>query len=97
MKHRVTVTVGGLEYNLLADDDPQYVKKAADLVNRKLVEIEEAGSNLSALTATVMAAMNLADDYYKAQDSSESLRSQIREYADEAAALRQELAKLKRG
>lgn len=97
MKNRVTVTIGGLEYNLLADDDPQYVKKTADLVDRKLREMNQAGGNLSALTAAVMAALNIADDYYKAQEASESLRGQIREYADEAAALRAEIAKLKRG
>ena len=44
-----------------------------------------------------MAALNIADDYYKAQAASDSLRSQIREYADEAASLRAELARLKRG
>ena len=32
MKNRVTVTVGGLEYNILADDDPDYVRKTAELV-----------------------------------------------------------------
>ena len=36
VKNRVTVTIGGMEYHLLADDDPQYVKKTAELVDRKL-------------------------------------------------------------
>ena len=94
VKNRVTVTIGGMEYHLLADDDPQYVKKTAELVDRKLREVHQGSANLSALTAAVMAALNIADDYYKASDS---LRSQIREYADEAASLRAELARLKRG
>ena len=38
MKNRVTVNIGGIEYHLLADDDPQYVKKTAELVDRKLSE-----------------------------------------------------------
>ena len=86
VKNRVTVTIGGMEYHLLADDDPQYVKKTAELVDRKLREVHQGSANLSALTAAVMAALNIADDYY-----------QIREYADEAASLRAELARLKRG
>lgn len=97
VKNRVTATIGGMEYHLLADDDPQYVKKTAELVDRKLREVHQGSANLSALTAAVMAALNIADDYYKAQAASDSLRSQIREYADEAASLRAELARLKRG
>ena len=93
MKNRVTVNIGGIEYHLLADDDPQYVKKTAELVDRKLQEVRQ----LSELTAAVMAALNIADDYYKAQEAAESLRGQIREYADEAASLRAENARLKKG
>ena len=38
MKNRVTVVVGGLEYNILADDDPEYVKYVFTLTN----ELKEA-------------------------------------------------------
>ena len=53
VKNRVTVTIGGMEYHLLADDDPQYVKKTAELVDRKLREVHQGSANLSALTAAV--------------------------------------------
>lgn len=95
MKNRVTVTVGGLEYNILADDNPEYVKKIAELVDCKLREMKQDGA-LSSLTAAVMAALTIADDYYKSQVAAERLRGQVREYADEAAALRAEVAKLKK-
>lgn len=95
MKNRVTVTVGGLEYNILADDDPEYVKKTAELVDRRLREMKQDGA-LSSLTAAVMAALNIADDYYKSQLAAENLRSQVQQYAEESAALRAEVAKLKK-
>ncbi|WP_458863085.1 cell division protein ZapA [Acidaminobacterium chupaoyuni] len=95
MTNRITVRIGGLDYTILAEDDPQYVKKTAELVDRKLKEVSQGG-NLSALTAAVMAALNIADDYYKAQESTDNLRAQIREYADEAAKLRMELARAKK-
>lgn len=53
MKNRVTVTVGGLEYNILADDDPDYVRKTAELVERRLREMKQEGAP-SSLTAAVM-------------------------------------------
>ena len=87
MKNRVTVTVGGLEYNILADDDPDYVRKTAELVERRLREMKQEGAPSS---------LNIADDYYKSQLAAEHLRGQVREYADEAAALRAEVAKLKK-
>lgn len=87
--------MGGLEYNILADDDPEYVKKTAELVDRKLREMKQDGA-LSALTAAVMAALNIADDYCKSQMTAEHLRSQVQQYAEESAALRAEVAKLKK-
>lgn len=95
MKNRVTVVVGGLEYNILADDDPEYVKKTAELVDRKIREMKQDGA-LSSLTAAVMAALNIADDYYKAMLTAEHLRGQVQQYAGEADELRAEVAKLKK-
>ena len=48
------------------------------------------------LTSAVLAAMNIADRYYKSQSSVENMRAQIRSYADECAHLRSELNKLKK-
>ena len=50
----------------------------------------------SELTSAVLAAMNIADRYYKSQASVENMRAQIRSYADECAHLRSELNKLKK-
>ena len=49
MKNRVTVNIGGIEYHLLADDDPQYVKKTAELADRKLREVRQGSAKLSEL------------------------------------------------
>ncbi len=48
------------------------------------------------MTAAVLAAMNISDLYYKAKESSDGLRAQIKDYAEECAKLRAEVARLKR-
>ena len=48
------------------------------------------------MTSVVLAAMNIADKYYKAQDGTDGLRLQVRDYAEECARLRAEVARLKK-
>ena len=57
---------------------------------------ELLSGRLSRADAAVLAAMNIADRYYKSQASVENMRAQIRSYADECAHLRSELNKLKK-
>ena len=51
---------------------------------------------MGTLDCAVLACLNVADLYYKAQASSDGLRGQIRDYAEENGALRAEIARLKK-
>ncbi|MBE6988679.1 MAG: cell division protein ZapA [Clostridia bacterium] len=75
MKNKVTVTIGGLDYTILADESEEHIKRAAALVDRKMAELN--GAPLSAVQKAVLAALNIADDYYKHQDSMSELRQQL--------------------
>ena len=44
----------------------------------------------------VLAAMNIADQYFKEQEAAENLRRQIKEYLEEATKLKMELSEAKR-
>ena len=56
----------------------------------------ELTTPFSTLTSSVLAAMNIADRYYKAEASTDGLRMQIKDYAEECSRLRTEVARLKR-
>ncbi|MBR4878526.1 MAG: cell division protein ZapA [Clostridia bacterium] len=75
MKNKVTVTIGGLDYTILAEESEEHIKRAAALVDRKMAELNDAP--LSAVQKAVLAALNIADDYYKHQDSMSELRQQL--------------------
>ena len=53
-------------------------------------------SRLSQADAAVLAAMNIADQYFKEQEAAENLRRQIKDNLEEANRLKMELSEAKR-
>ena len=95
MKNRVTVTIGGQPYTLIAAEGDEYVVKVANYVDTKLKETLK-GNKMSAVDAAVLTAMNIADEKFREQDASENLRRQIKELLEESAKLKMELSESKR-
>ena len=94
MQNRVTVTVGGLKYTLLTTEGEDYVHRVADYVNEKLKE--NAGQGISQMDGAILTAINIADDRFKEQDTSENLRRQIKELLEENSKLKLEQSEAKR-
>ena len=95
MKNKIVVTIGGRDYTMVAVEDGAYVRRCAELVDQQLREVLAAGK-LSQADAAVLAAMNIADQLFKAQDASENLRRQVKENLEEANSLKLELSEAKR-
>ena len=94
MQNKVTVTINDQEYTLVASEDTAYMTKVAALVDAKMREVLQSGK-ISTADAAILAALNVADDYYKAQDAAENLRKQIKDSLEENKALNLELSKAK--
>lgn len=95
MQNRVTVTVGGLKYTLLAAEDENYVHRVAAYVNDKLKETGRTGG-VSQMDCAVLTAINIADERFKEREASENLRRQIKELLEENSKLKSELSESKR-
>ena len=95
MQNRITVTVGGLKYTLLAAEDESYVHRVAAYVNEKLKETAKAGG-ASQMDCAVLTAINIADERFKEQEASVDLRRQIKDLMEENARLKTELSESKR-
>ena len=95
MKHTIKVTIDGRDYNMVAMEDEDYVRRCAELVDQQIQEIS-AGGRLSQADAAVLAAMNVADLYLKEQQTAENLRRQVKENLEEANSLKLELSEAKR-
>ena len=95
MKNKVTVTIADQQYTLIADRDAAAVERIAAHVDTRVSEVMN-GSHLSLADGAVLAAMNIAEEYFKEQEASENLRRQLKEYLEETAQVKQELSEAKR-
>ena len=95
MANRITVTICSQEYTLVADEDAAYIQKVAAAVDEKMEQFM-AQTPVGRSDAAVLAAVNLADELYKAQEAAENLRHQVKTYLDEASAAKNEISDLKR-
>ena len=95
MENRITVSICGEEYTFTAEESPAYMQKVAAMVDSKMAEVL-AGGKVSRTDAAVLAAVNIADEYFKNQGNSENLRSQLKGYLDEANRAKAEASDLKR-
>ena len=95
MKNRVTVTIAGQEYTLVASEEAQYMQKVAAQVAAQVRQVVE-GSKVSLADGALLAAVNIADEYFKEVEAAENLRRQLKEYLEDSARIKLELSEAKR-
>lgn len=95
MANRVTMSICGDEYTLVADESSAYMEKVGALVDKKMTELMEL-AHMGRGDAAVLTAVNIADELFKAQESAENLRRQLKNYLDEATQAKAEISELKR-
>lgn len=72
-KQKTTVRIAGKEYTLVSTDSPEHLARVASYVDRQLSETMRSG-RIPANAASVLVAMNLADELLHAQDEVNRLR-----------------------
>ena len=95
MRNHITVTIAGQEDTIVAAEEENYVRRVAGHVDNKVQEVLSSG-RASLVESVVLAALNIADEYYKEQEASENLRRQLKEYLEEGTKLKMELSEAKR-
>ena len=95
MANRVVVNICGEEYTFVAEESPAYMQKVGTYVSQKMDEVLSS-AKVGRSDAAILTAANIADELFKAQATSEQLRSQIKGYLDEAGKAQAEASDLKR-
>lgn len=95
MKHRVTVTIAGRDYTLIAAEDDGYVQRVAAYVDGQMTDLINV-TRVSVTDGAVLAATNIADALFKEQETSENLRRQLKEALEETTKVTMELSDAKR-
>ncbi len=102
-KNKITITINNRDYTLVSSDTKEHMEMVAEYIDKKIGEITFAsGGSLTIQDTSILAAINVADDYFKSEETADNLRSQIKQYIDEASAasfknsqLETEIARLK--
>ncbi|MBO7664151.1 MAG: cell division protein ZapA [Clostridia bacterium] len=75
-RQTINVLVAGKNYTLTSSDSPEYVRRVAAFVDRRLSETA-AATNLSSAQGAVLTCFQLADELLKAQDENRMLRRRM--------------------
>ena len=94
--NKVRITICGKEYALQTDEQPAYVQQLASRLDRRISEMMEENANLSVTSAAVLIGLSLMDDSYKTTSDMDNIRSEIRNYVEEAGKARAEAESLRR-
>jgi len=75
----VKVRIRNAEYLVQGEDNEQEVQRVADYVNDKLKEIEEGAEGLSEKRTAILAALDIAGDYFQILKEKENLLTSLRQ------------------
>lgn len=79
MKKTFELSILDHKFVFRSDNDEKQVKKIADYVNKKMHEIVESNKAISTANVAILAALNIADEYYKVR---EDYRTKLKRWAD---------------
>lgn len=90
-KNKVTIIISGSQYSIVSEDDPVYVEELGSEVNEAIREIVTANPHVSLTQASVLVALDFADQAKKATAAADNLRAQIKDYLEDSARARMEV------
>lgn len=87
-KNRIKVKIAGTGFTLLSAETEEYTSAVAEKLNAEIAAVRKAAPGLSLASAVMLAALNVSDAKTKAEQDADLLRTQIKEYLNEAAKYR---------
>lgn len=75
-KHSVEVQILGQRLVLKSGDDPRHLERLVAYVKRKVDEISTGGP-VSSSKIAILAALNIADDYFRVLEESRSFKREV--------------------
>jgi len=79
MPGRVDIEIFGKIYTVKGEKDPEYVRKVAEYVDRKMREISQVTETVSTSRIAILASLNIADELFDLMDNAEELRDRMTE------------------
>ena len=77
MDHPIKVKILDQEYLVKSEEDREQVYRVAEYVNEKLREVKDSSEGLSEKKATILAALNIASEYFQLLKEKDDLAADI--------------------
>ena len=88
------VRICGKDYAIVGIESDEYIQRIGLYIDKKMTEILKANSQLSTSMASILTAINVADDYFKISESFEKTKTELNNAMSELSRVRAELSKL---
>jgi cell division protein ZapA len=78
-KRSVVVHIAGQRYVVRSDADEDFVNALAGYVNDRIMEVQRTSRPVSGQSLAVLAALNIAGDYFREKQQRQDLKQRVRE------------------
>ncbi|MEW6001288.1 MAG: cell division protein ZapA [Nitrospirota bacterium] len=83
----VEVYILGQRYNIKGDAPEEYIRKLASYLDEKLKEVYNSSPNITPVKASILAALNIADELHRLKNEQEEFTKHIEEKTNTLTAL----------
>lgn len=88
--NKFKVTICNKEFSLQTEEEPAYYIDLAKKVENSILGFAKSSDSVTVFSASVLSALQAFDEAKKANDSIDNIRTQIKEYVDDACQARNE-------
>jgi cell division protein ZapA len=81
------VYILGQKYTIKGDAPEEYIREIASYVDKKLKEVHNSIPNITPVKASILAALDIADELFKLRSEQEVMTKTIEEKAERLASL----------
>jgi cell division protein ZapA len=92
VKNRVKLFIADCDVSVVSEDSEDYIRETGARVDEYIRNLMNQSPTMSTTLAAMFAALDFCDELTKEKLAADNLRSQIKEYSDDAAHFREELA-----
>ena len=82
-----TVKIYNQMYQVRSGGDPEYVKRLAKHVDETMTEVFENTPSVDSIKVAVLAALNIADDYFSTKDELDTVKEAVSEKSEKLITL----------
>ncbi len=90
-KRKINVLIDGRNFTVVGSDDERYIRELAAFVDSNIKKLANKNERLSPTMASTLAAVNIADEYFKLQAMHRDLEKRAKEPLERYDILKKEL------